>query len=165
MKTYYKEAGIVIYHSDCREILPHLPAADSIITDPVWPNASQYLIVAYLYGSAPPSKPGRRLITGKTLSTRHDVRRLPKGSGDWPGPVDSDHPCPRRYEHVAWLVRQLGDGLILDPFCGSGTTLVAAKNGGYPAIGIEIEERYCEIAAKRVASQAVFDFKGQEARQ
>ena len=44
------------------------------------------------------------------------------------------------------------NGLVLDPFCGSGTTCVAAKREGFDYIGIDISEEYCEIARRRVAN-------------
>jgi DNA modification methylase len=69
------------------------------------------------------------------------------------------HPCPKPLEWMRWLVDRvtLPGEVVCDPFAGSGTTLVAAKGLGLRAIGVELDERYCEIAAKRLA-QGVLDF-------
>lgn len=75
-------------------------------------------------------------------------------------PVDvSGHPCPYPIELPQRCIAATTDAgdVVLDPFSGAGTTLVAAKNLGRRAIGIEIEERYCEIAARRL-DQGVLDF-------
>jgi site-specific DNA-methyltransferase (adenine-specific) len=67
------------------------------------------------------------------------------------------HPCPKPIEWAAWLISRstkIGQ-TVLDPFMGSGTTLRAAKDLGRKAIGIEIEERYCEIAARRMAQEVL----------
>ena len=71
-----------------------------------------------------------------------------------------DHPCPKPIEFMRWMVKKgsLENETILDPFMGSGTTLRAAKDLGRQAIGIEIEEKYCAIAVKRL-QQEVFSFK------
>jgi site-specific DNA-methyltransferase (adenine-specific) len=74
---------------------------------------------------------------------------------------DNGHPCPKPLKTMHWLVTKesLPGETVLDPFMGSGTTLRAAKNLGRRAIGIEIEERYCEIAAERMG-QEVLDVVG-----
>ena len=72
-------------------------------------------------------------------------------------PQPFNHPCPKPIKLFTWLISKTDAYKILDPFMGSGTTLVAAKQLGRKAIGMEIEEKYCEIAVKRLA-QGVLDF-------
>ncbi len=95
------------------------------------------------YGAYPKHSPSR------------DTLKAPLGDSA----SDIGHPCPKPISLMRQLVEigtDCGD-TIIDAFCGSGTTLRAAKDLGRKAMGIEIEERYCEIAAKRM-SQEVFEF-------
>lgn len=212
MSPYYEQDGIVIYHGYCREVLPRIEA-DTLITDPVWPNASVALAgrddpegllretltvigegnriarlaiqlgcdsdprflravpswwpffrvcwldvsrpnykgrlldgatPAYYFGTPPAARPGAHVIPG--------IYRDASSDGKFPG-----HPCPRKLGQLRWIVKWWSDpaDVIVDPFAGSGTTIVAAKALGHRAVGIEIEERYCEIAAKRLAQGAL----------
>jgi site-specific DNA-methyltransferase (adenine-specific) len=61
------------------------------------------------------------------------------------------HPAQKPVALMSWCIQSSKtDGLVLDPYCGSGTTLIAAKRLQRPAIGIEIEEKYCKIAVDRL---------------
>ncbi len=70
------------------------------------------------------------------------------------------HPTQKPLGVMKWAISQAPDDVktILDPYCGSGTTLVAAKDLGLTATGIELEEKYCEIAANRLR-QSVLNFE------
>lgn len=100
--------------------------------------------VAYLFGCPPKSMPGKHTIPGEFIDISNSGR-------------ESDHPCPRKIAHVRWLVNWWTEqeDVIVDPFMGSGTTLRAAKDLGRKAIGIEIEEKYCEMAAERLSQEVL----------
>lgn len=80
------------------------------------------------------------------VSATSDIGKRPKG-----------HPCPRPIQQMCHVVETFSNPghAILDPFAGSGTTGCAAKDLGRKAVLIEREERYCEIAARRMAQEVL----------
>ncbi len=227
MKPYYEHAGIVIYHGDCRDVLPTLKA-DVLVTDPPYgvgltTKTSDYrdsaafdngesMRASVLYQDDPDhvreliravipvalastdrgvvfsgtrmlwAYPEPRAIgcvftmagAGKSpwgFQCMHPVlfygrdpfltdrkgQRPNSLKDDQPNREHFDHPCPKPIRWMRWAVaRSSREGeTILDPFMGSGTTLRAAKDLGRKAIGIEIEERYCEIAARRLEQEVL----------
>ena len=210
MKPYYEHAGITIYHGDCREILPQLPPADLLLTDPPYGIGERWATSAMVgkngssrlwgqgetWDDAPADS---ALVSAAILHARHAIvwggnyYRLPPARGwlIWDkvqkfSGADAEmawtnlempvrvyrlsridafvneresvkmHPTEKPLRLMRWCVKLANaDGLILDPFMGSGTTLRAAKDLAHPAIGIEIEERYCEIAVARLGQEVL----------
>lgn len=206
MKPYYDHGGITIYHGDCREVLPGLPEADLVLTDPpygiadVWQGGS-----SCGWGSASAKAELRNHWDGAAPDLSHVLRLacrcivwggnhfvLPPARGwlvwrkeinpaltlgdaelawtnlntvvrvfDHPrskltGSRVPEHPTAKPLPLMQWCLSLSPGGLVVDPYMGGGTTLLAAKNLGRPAIGIEIEERYCEIAVKRLSQEVLW---------
>lgn len=102
----------------------------------------------YLMGAWPAGLGGRSSIIGTGS----------RSQGNPSGPAARyGHPHAKPIDVMETLISICPPGVIADPFAGSGSTLVAARNLGRRAIGVELEERYCEAAARRL-SQPVLDF-------
>jgi DNA modification methylase len=227
LKPYFSEDGIVIYHGDCREILPSLHFS-VLITDPPYEDGyTEFLarmasgaIAAGVFGYPEqlvrwcvdnrlfpaewvtwfptnkfearskllPKNSEHVACFGGIRGAKQVLRKRSKGSrtcqniqrgrkyanlayaqlGDvWQDPApgmafnyhERLHPNEKPLGVMAKLVVLLSEQteIVADAFMGSGTTLLAAKQKGRKALGIEIEEKYCEIAAKRL-SQKVLQF-------
>jgi site-specific DNA-methyltransferase (adenine-specific) len=100
--------------------------------------------IAYAFGEPIRSAPGQRVVPSQS-PVAQPKDRLANG-----------HPCSRALVHFDWLVRWWSepDDVIVDPFCGSGTTIVAAKRQDRAAVGIEIEAHYADIARERMRAVA-----------
>jgi DNA modification methylase len=216
MKPYYEQDGIVIYHGDCRDILPSLPKVDLVLTDPPYglkqkayrvasrgklAKTTDYgdfdwdvLVPADLIQAA--VKAGRWQVIfggnyyGLNSNTCWFIWDKDNGNSDfadcemawtnlpgslrrvlwrWNGMLQEPgspkeqrvHPTQKPIAVMAWAIAKAEDktheemATVLDPFLGSGTTAVAAKKLGRKCIGIEIEEKYCEIAVKRLAQSVM----------
>ena len=234
LKPYYEDEAGVIYHGDCREILPQLPKVDLVLTDPpyiglsskttimpiggvgrhfketktvgdIWSASLDWLpdavelanlglmifcsyhsvdIIPPLVGlkkialitwhkrNAPPARlnvphyttefiwafQNKVGLKWENLETHYDIPKLATGCmASKERFVDKNgsaiHPTQKPELLISFLLKVQAD-TVLDPFMGTGTTLVAAKKLNRRYIGIEIEEKYCEIAAKRL-SQSV----------
>lgn len=123
-------------------------------------------------------KPGDAGVVGSTTGYRRDVEAVFL-TGQWPkrpaawgsvlrsmmpsvggvhGPAGRHgHPHAKPIDLLCVLLNRAPQGIVADPFSGSGSTLVAAKSLGIRAIGVELVERYCEVTAERL-SQSVLDF-------
>ena len=158
-----------------RELWRTLKDDSLCITFYGWPSADVFFDAWYRPGFRPVSV--LVLVKGNwglgyyTRAQHEQAYLLAKGHPKKPEAAISDvflcdtiaqqlHPNQKPLPAISRLVATFSqeNGVIIDPFCGSGTTLVAARNLGRRAVGIEIEERYCELTATRL-SQQVFDFR------
>lgn len=208
MKPYYEDAksGIVIYHGDCREIVPSLGMFDLLLTDPpygigrdgqkqstgihggrkgydfmgwdsVRPDRNTFSVIYKVcekhiiwggnYFSDLLPAGGGWLVWDKGQRINQSDGELAYTSMSGALRIielnrvelmidRAQHPTQKPLKLLTWCIHQASDvKTILDPFMGSGTTLRAAKYLGRKCVGIELEERYCEIAATRLQQEVL----------
>ena len=104
----------------------------------------------YLRGAFPQLPATSSSIIRSTSSTTHNAR-------------EAGHAHSKPISVMERLLAACPPGVIADPFAGSGSTLIAARNLGRKVIGVELEEKYCELIVKRLSQQA-FDFSALEGK-
>lgn len=102
--------------------------------------------VFYLLGGWPAGLGGRSSVVSTSTRSQGNPSS-PQGR--------YGHPHAKPLDVMEELVAGCPPGVIADPCAGAGSTLVAARNLGRPAIGVELEERYCEMAARRLQQGAL----------
>jgi site-specific DNA-methyltransferase (adenine-specific) len=130
--------------------------------------ASEAIVWGGNYYSLPPSRCWLAWEKSSRMPTMADLElawtNLDRPAKSWLEDRNPDgkrqHPTQKPISLMKWCLGFVSGPVITDPFMGSGTTLVAAKESGRRAIGIEISERYCEIAAKRLAQETLFGIGG-----
>jgi site-specific DNA-methyltransferase (adenine-specific) len=193
---YYCEGDVMIYHGDCREVLPTLPTVDLVCTDPPYgifacggkwgrknelqwdkrpadnieqiiSHGKEAVVWGGNYFALPPSRGWLVWYKRDSVQSAADVE-LAWTSRDMNARfIDHTiaatnaervgHPTQKPLRVMNWTLSLMAPAsTVLDPFAGSGTTLVAAKLAGIAAIGIEISERYCEMAANRLRQGVLF---------
>lgn len=105
------------------------------------------------------STKGKRRWYGGGYTPNRWIGQTPNNSRDGWG-----HPTEKPIEPLRALVAALTqeNDVILDPFCGSATTCRAAKDAGRRSIGIEVDEKYCEISAKRMSQDVLWSVMQEE---
>lgn len=93
-----------------------------------------------------------RGFVGKRAGSVYRQRPFTSSDG-----IRPEHPTPKPTALMEQLVGHCPAGVVTDPFAGSGSTLIAARNIGRRSIGVEIEERYCEVIARRLDQGVLFD--------
>lgn len=200
---FYDADGIVIYCGDCGDVLPALPKADLVLTDPpygmsfqsnhravkharlagddelpldlIWLAISTANVAAYVFcrWDNIPQMPKPKSVIAWVKNNwsmgdlEHEHGRqweaccfYPRTNHAFlkriPDVIHADrtgntlHPTEKPIALLGTIIDATKCETVLDPFCGSGTTLVAAKLRGLRAVGIEINEEYCRSAVERL---------------
>lgn len=126
MTPYYEHAGITLFLGDSLDDLSRFDGAGVLVTDP--PFGIDYQ--SGHFGHLP-----RSIVGDKSTADRDGFLAY------W-----GDKPA---------LILKCPAGVICDPFCGTGSTLIAAKDVGRSAIGYEKDERYAEIVAQRLSQEVL----------